>query len=133
MAIETFLNALPKYVKAGDKFRAPCPVHGGKDNNLMINERQDGSVRCYCFVCGATALPVADALSIARKECFPEDNGYKRPAFTREMQTTEAQDRLVVAMADAKPWDSLSLQDKRRVKLAKSRIESFEEMRARSE
>lgn len=133
MSIEAILHALPIFKNYGKKFRAPCPVHDGKDMNLMISERQDGSVGAYCFVCGANGLAVVDALGVDRKELFPADQDYERPVFTREMKITEAQDQLVVAMAEHRAWDSMSLQDKRRVKLAKSRLESFDEMRSRTE
>lgn len=133
MAIEAILNGLTNVVKSGKNWRAPCPVHDGKDRNLVVFDNADGSVGCYCHVCGATGLAVVDAISVPRKELWPADNGYERPVFTREMKITEAQDQLVAAMADNRPWDSLTLADKRRVRLAKSRLESFDEMRSRAE
>lgn len=132
MSIEVILNALPKYRKSGDKYRAPCPVHDGKDFNLMLSERSDGSVGAYCFVCGSTGLAVVDALSVDRKELFPPESDYQRPVITREMQTTYAQDQMIIAMCNAKPYDSLSLSDKRRLKLAKARVEGIEELMARA-
>lgn len=133
MAIEVILNALPIFKNYGKKFRAPCPVHDGKDMNLMISERDDGSVGAYCFVCGANGLAVCDALGVDRKELFPADQDYKKPVFTREMTTTYAQDLLIVSMADKRPYNTLTLADKRRLKLAKARIEGLEELKARSD
>lgn len=127
MAIEAILNALPKYRKNGDKYRAPCPHHGGKDMNLIISERDDGSVGCYCFVCHANGLQVCDALGVDRKELFAPDADWKPSGMSREMKVTYAQDLLVVAMGESRPRDSLSLEDKRRLKLAQARIEGIEQ------
>lgn len=131
MAIETILRALPIYKNYGKNFRAPCPVHDGKDMNLMLSERPDGSVGAHCFVCGANGLAVVDALSVDRKELFPPDDGYEPPRFSREMQITEAQDQLVIAMAENRPRESLSLEDKRRIKLAEARLEGIQEIKDR--
>ena len=133
MAIEAILHALPIFKNYGKKFRAPCPVHDGKDMNLMISERDDGSVGAHCFVCGANGLAVVDALGVDRNELFPTNLEYDRPVFTREMTITEAQDRLVLSMAEKRPRETLTLIDKRRIKLARSRVESFDEIRARAE
>jgi len=127
MAIEAILNALPIYKNYGNKFRAPCPVHDGKDMNLMISERSDGSVGAHCFVCGANGLAVVDALGVKRSELFPPDSEYKRQPVTNDMRATYAQDAMVVAMAEKMPEGSMSLVDKRRLKLAKARMEGFEQ------
>lgn len=131
MAIESILNALPIYKNYGKKYRAPCPVHDGKDMNLMISERADGSVGCHCFVCGANGLAVVDALGVNRDELFPPDSDYKTPIITREMQITYAQDSLVIAMAEKMPRSAMTLEDKRRLKLAQARREGIEQIKQR--
>jgi len=127
MAIEAILNALPKYKKYGKKFRAPCPVHDGKDFNMMISERSDGSVGAYCFVCGASGLSLVDALGVNRSELFPPDSEYQRQPVTKDMRDKYAQDALVVAMAEKVSFNDMSLADQRRVKLAKARMEGIEQ------
>ena len=132
MAVDVILNALPKIRSDGkSKWRAPCPVHDGKNLNLMISERPDGSVGCYCFVCGANGLAVVDALSVDRQELFAPDDGYERPAISREMLITEAQDKLVIAMAMNQKDSYMTLQDKRRLKLAKERLQGIEELKTK--
>lgn len=133
MAIDAILNALPIYKNYGNKYRAPCPVHDGKEMNLMISERSDGSVGCHCFVCGANGLAVVDALGVDRKELFPPDDGYKPQALTREMRITYGQDQLIVAMDERLPEEAKTLEDKRRIKLAKARIEGIEQLLQRSQ
>ena len=123
MAIEAILNALPIFKNYGKKFRAPCVVHDGKDFNLMISERSDGSVGCYCFVCHANGLDVVDALGLDRSELFPKDSDWKPSGMTREMKEAHTQDLMVVAMSENVSYESLSLADKRRIKLAKARLE----------
>lgn len=131
MSIEAILNALPVYKNYGKKFRAPCPVHDGKEMNLMISERTDGSVGAHCFVCGANGLAVVDALGVDRKELFPPDDGYRPQAMTREMRVTYGQDQLVIAMAERIPEEAMTLEDRRRLKLAKARVEGIESILAR--
>lgn len=127
MSIEVILNALPRYRQYGKKWRAPCPVHDGKDLNLMLSERSDGSVGGYCFVCGANAVDVADALGVDKKEVFAPDSEYKRPVISREMEQHEREDKLVIMMAEQNPPQTLA--DKRRVKLAHARLEGIQRLR----
>lgn len=130
MSIERVLNALPRYKQYGKKWRAPCPVHDGKDLNLMLSERSDGSVGGYCFVCGANAVDVALALGLDKKEVFSPDSEYRPPVITREMEQAEKEDKLVVMMSEASPPQTLA--DKRRVKLAHARLEGIQRLREKS-
>jgi hypothetical protein len=130
VSIESVLAALPRYKKFGNKYRAPCPVHNGKDLNLMLSERRDGSVGGYCFVCGCSAVDVADALGLNKDEVFAPDSDYKRPVISRDMQEKEVQDKLIVEMAKVSPPTTLA--DKRRVQLAHSRLQGIAEMRSRA-
>lgn len=128
MAVNVILEAIGKYKKVGQsKWRAPCPAHGGKDNNLMISEHADGKVGCHCFVCGANGLEVVRSLGLSSKELFPPDDGYERPIITQKMRDLEVQDKIVMAMAEA--GASMSLADRRRVRLAEARLASINKIR----
>ena len=132
MSIDVILNALDNTRKVGkDKYRAPCPVHNGTDRNLMISERRDGSVGAYCFVCGANGLDVVDSLMLNKSELFPPDSDYKAPVITKQMQSEEVQDKLVIAMSQKS--DNLTLADKRRIKLAEARLQGLAEIRSRAD
>ena len=125
MSIENILGSLDNVRKSGNsKWRAPCPVHKGKDRNLMISERSDGSVGCYCFVCGAGGPDVMQSLGLDLKEIFAPDSEYQRPVITKKMQEEEKMDRLVIEMAKVNP--PKTLEDTRRVQLAQARLEGIQ-------
>ena len=128
MSIETVLARLDRVRKSGtNKWRTPCLVHGGKDMNMIVSERSDGSVGAYCFVCGASAVDLADTIGLDRSEVFAPDSGYKPPVITRQMESEEKQDRMILAMAAVNP--PVTLADKRRVQLAHSRLEGIQAKR----
>ena len=130
MSVETILARLDRVRKSGaNKWRTPCLVHGGKDMNMIISERSDGSVGAYCFVCGCSAVDLADTLGLDRSEVFAPDSDYKAPVITKQMQSEEQQDRMIVAMAAVTP--PVTLADKRRVQLAHARLEGISELRSR--
>jgi hypothetical protein len=125
VSIENILGSLDNVRKSGNsKWRAPCPVHKGKDRNLMISERSDGSVGCYCFVCGAGGPDVMQSLGLDLKEIFAPDSEYQRPVITKKMQEEETMDRLVIEMAKVNP--PKTLEDTRRVQLAQARLEGIQ-------
>ena len=125
MSIDNILGSLDNVRQSGKaKWRAPCPVHKGKDRNLMISERSDGSVGCYCFVCGAGGLDVAESLGLPVSEIFAPDSKYERPVITKKMQEEEKMDRLVIEMAKVNP--PKTLEDTRRVQLAQARLEGIQ-------
>lgn len=128
MSIDTILNKFERVRKSGrNKWRVPCPVHGGKDFNMIISERSDGSVGAYCFVCGGSAVDVANHYGLDLKEIFAPDSDYKAPVITRQMLEDEQMDRMILAMAENTPPQTLA--DKRRVKMAQARLEGIEEKR----
>ena len=128
MTIETILNALPKIRPTGErKWRAPCPVHQGKDLNMMLSERNDGSVGVHCFVCGATGIEVVEALGLPVKELFAEDTDYKPPKINRHMREQALEDEMVLMIAN-NPNQKLTLEDKRRIRLARHRLAAISAM-----
>ena len=125
MPVDNILARLEKVKIAGqDKWRAVCPVHGGKNRNLMISERSDKSVGIHCFVCGATGLDLMDTLGMPVSEIFSPDSNYVRPVITRQMTQQRLEDDLVLSIAenDKAKGRKLSLDDKKRVRLARHRI-----------
>lgn len=122
MTVDSILNALPKTRPAGErKWRAPCPVHQGKDFNMMLSERSDGSVGVHCFVCGATGIEVVEALGLPVKELFAEDTSYQPPKINRKMREQAMEDEMVLMIA-SNPNQKLTLEDKRRIRLARHRL-----------
>lgn len=125
--LDNILGNLTKYKKVGEgKYRAPCPVHDGKDNNLMISESPDGKIGCHCFVCGANGLDVVGALGLSPAELFPPEDKYERPVVTKKMIEQLTQDKLIVMMYESDSG-SKSLADRRRYRQAKARIAGIEE------
>lgn len=128
MTVQTILNRLDKVRKTGtDKWRTPCPVHNGKDYNMSIRECSDGTVLAHCFVCGADGPALCDALGISKSEIFPPDSQYVRPVVTKKMQQEALEDEFVISIASQQR--KLTLEDKRRLRLAKARLEGIEQIK----
>lgn len=133
MSIHNILNRVDKVRKAGqDKWRIPCPVHNGKGYNMLISERPDGSVGAHCFSCGGNGIALCEALGLPVSELFPADSDYQRPVVTNKMKQQAEEDHAVLMIANASEerGQRLSLEDKRRVRLAKARLEGLEQLQA---
>lgn len=128
MTVQTILNRLDKVRNSGqDKWRIPCPVHNGKDFNMSIKECSDGTVLAHCFVCGADGPALCEALGLPLAEIFPPDNHYVRPVVTKKMQQEALEDEFVISIASQQR--KLTLEDKRRLRLAKARLEGIEQIK----
>tara|TARA_R110000782_G_scaffold242019_3_gene328529 strand:- start:243 stop:635 length:393 start_codon:yes stop_codon:yes gene_type:complete len=124
MTAQTILNKINKARNSGqDKWRVQCPVHNGKDFNMSIKECQDGTVLAHCFVCGADGPQLCEALGLPLSEIFPPDDNYVRPVITSRMKQQALEDEFVISIASQQP--KLTLEDKRRVRLAKCRLEGI--------
>jgi hypothetical protein len=128
MSVQTILNRLDKVRNSGqDKWRIPCPVHNGKDYNMSIKECADGTVLAHCFVCGADGPALCDALGLPKSEIFPPESRYIKPAITKKMQQEALEDEFVISIASQQR--KLTLEDKRRLRLAKARLEGIEQIK----
>lgn len=133
MTAQAILNHCDKVRNAGqDKWRIPCPSHGGKGFNMMISERSDGSVGAHCFVCGANGVDLIESLNLPMKELFAPDSEYQRPLVTKKMQTQAQEDEavLMIAKGYSERGERMTLEDKRRVRLAKARLEGIQQLQA---
>jgi len=128
MTVQTILNHFDKVRNSGqDKWRVPCPVHNGKDYNMSIKECSDGTVLAHCFVCGADGPKLVEALGLSMSEIFPPNQDYIRPVLTKKMQQEALEDEIVLSIANQSR--TLSLDDKRRVRLAKARLEGIQQIK----
>lgn len=128
MTAETILNRFNKVRNAGqDKWRVPCPVHNGKGFNMSIKKCSDGTVLAHCFVCGADGPQLVESLGLPLSEIFPPDQEYIRPVFTKKMQQEALEDEIVLSIASE--TRTLSLADKRRIRLAKARLEGIDQIK----
>lgn len=128
MTVETILNQFAKVRNSGqDKWRVPCPVHDGKGFNMSIKECSDGTVLAHCFVCGADGPALCQSLGLPLSEIFPPDREYVRPVFTKKMQQEALEDEIVLSIASE--TRKLTLDDKRRIRLAKARLEGIDQIR----
>ena len=125
--LKTILERLPKSRPSGQgKYRAPCPVHEGKDFNLMLSEDPTGKVGCHCFVCGANGIAVVEALGLPVAELFPPDDGYVQPVITGRMREEKLVDQIFCDIYERDSESrSMTLEEKRRYRKAKARIEGF--------
>lgn len=134
MALAVILAALPKSRPAGQgKYRAPCPVHQGKDFNLMLSEDATGKVGCHCFVCGANGLAVVDALGLSTSELFPPDDGYVRPVYTEKMKHQKIEDSMYQSIFnDEKQKRPMTLEERRRNRKAEARLKGIQMIQEKS-
>lgn len=134
MALAKILDSLPKSRPAGQgKYRAPCPVHNGKDFNLMLSEDASGKVGCHCFVCGANGLAVVEALGLSTSELFPPEDGYVRPMVTEKMKSQKIEDSIYQSIyADESKNRRMTLEERRRNRKAEARLEGIRQMQERS-
>jgi len=128
MTVQTILSHFDKVRNSGqDKWRVPCPVHNGKDYNMSIKECSDGTVLAHCFVCGADGPKLVEALGLSMSDIFPPNQDYIRPVLTKKMQQEALEDEIVLSIANQSR--TLSLEDKRRVRLAKARLEGIQQIK----
>ena len=125
--LTTILERLRKSRPSGQgKYRAPCPVHEGKDFNLMLSEDPTGKVGCHCFVCGANGIAVVEALGLPVAELFPPNDGYVQPVITGRMREEKLQDQIFCDIYDRESESrTMTLEEKRRYRKAKARIEGL--------
>ena len=128
MSVETILSRLDKLRNAGEgSWRSPCPVHVGKNFNMSIKECSDGTVIAHCFVCGANGIQLAEALGLPKSELFPAGNEYARPVVSKKMEQQAFEDKMVLDIANT--TERLTLSDKRRIRLAKARLEGIQKLK----
>jgi hypothetical protein len=60
-------------------------------------------------------------------EIFPPNQDYIRPVLTKKMQQEALEDEIVLSIANQSR--TLSLEDKRRVRLAKARLEGIQQIK----
>lgn len=110
----------------GNKWVARCPVHNDKDFALDINQLEDGSVIAHCHACHANGLDLYQSLGLDLDELF---GGKQRefPLIPHSIKETYQLDRIVIAIynADKAASKHITLEDKRRYKLAVSRREGI--------
>ncbi len=125
--VEEILDKLDKVRSTGkDKWTACCPVHGDKRPSMSIAEK-DGRVLCHCFSCGANGLDVVEALGLPKSVLFQKE--LPRGHIPKKLKEEVSVDRLVIEGAKQmeKNGKPLSYNDFKRLRLAKSRIEAYEE------
>ncbi len=113
--------------KGRDKYVALCPVHSEKTPSLNIKMADDGSVLAHCFGCGANGYEVYKALGLDLEELF---GGKKLESdyVPNEIRDTYNLDKIVAMIYECmvKKNQYISLKDKRRYRVAVSRIEGLE-------
>lgn len=125
--VEELLDRLEKVRSTGkDKWTACCPVHGDKRPSMSIAEK-DGRVLCHCFSCGANGLDVVEALGLPKSVLFEKE--LPKGHIPKKLKDEVAVDRFVIEGAKQmeKNGKPLSYNDFKRLRLAKSRIEAYEE------
>jgi uncharacterized C2H2 Zn-finger protein len=108
----------------GKSYRAACPVHDGRDRNLLVTERPDGSWFCKCFVCGAVTRDVKDALRLSWSDINPEykcDN-QSRPVY-KGGKDQRMKDKYLIQICELNGFSTHT--DKIAYQKAKARLQVF--------
>ena len=126
--VEELLDRLEKVRSTGkDKWKACCPVHGDRNPSMDIEDK-DGKVLVHCKACNANGLEVVQALGLSPSVLFekPIEQGY----IPKRLKDEVSVDRFVIEGAKQmeKTGKPLSYNDFKRLRLAKSRIEAYEEL-----
>ena len=125
--IDDFLNRLDKVRRAGKDYYAICPVgsHSGKNRTLSLTVKND-VVMGKCFSCGATTREVADALGLNVSHINPhwQPSTEKRalPKYTKDQRKLDV---YFIEIVDNQGWDNTLLSDKHKYRLAKKRLEQW--------
>jgi len=124
------LAALGDNVKVqGSKWIAKCPVHGDKDFAMIISQRPDSSVGAHCFACDANGLDLYNALGLNLDELFGGKKLEKRdkPYLPNHLKDQFLIDKICIDInkVDIDAGKTISLADKRRVRLAIARIDGI--------
>jgi phage/plasmid primase-like uncharacterized protein len=83
MTFDEAVAALPAGRLEGDRYRAPCPAHGGRDRNLSVwpDENGDACFKCWSHGCSTRAIVAALAITSTRKRYASASN---KPNLTNE-------------------------------------------------
>ena len=121
MKIEQILQKLDSVKKAGQGYRAKCPVHGSKGQTLSITQKDGDYIVANCFSCGANGPELVEAIDLPVSILFPDD-GYIPPMVTNKMRSENIFDGIVQQLSD----QAESLEDTRLVNKARERSKGFE-------
>ena len=70
--LENLLNRLENVQKRGERYRAKCPAHGGKNTGtLSVSETNEGKILIKCWV-GCSAQEVLSSIGLEMSDLFPE-------------------------------------------------------------
>ena len=125
--IDDFLNRLDKVRRAGKDYYAICPVgsHSGKNRTLSLTVKND-VVMGKCFSCGATTREVADALGLGVSHINPHWSPNKdRPVLPKYSKDRRIMDVYIIEMVEAINWDDVALKDKQSYRMAKKRLNQW--------
>ena len=125
--VEELLDRLEKVRSTGkDKWKACCPVHGDRNPSMDIEDK-DGKVLVHCKACNANGLEVVQALGLPVSVLFEKE--LPKGHIPKKLKEEVSVDRLVIEGAKQmeKNGKPLSYNDFKRLRLAKSRIEAYEE------
>ena len=106
-----------------DKWTIRCPVHGDKDYAMSVRLNDDGSVVAHCFSCGANGYELYTQLGADLNELFGKPLERSSDFVPQKTRDNLLHERLVEAIANEQ--SSLSFYDKKRLRLARARIEGI--------
>ena len=71
VTIDQFVTLLENVHRSGNGYKAACPHHGGKDANLAIWTRDDGTIGTKCYSHGCDRKDVIEATGHTLADILP--------------------------------------------------------------
>ncbi len=96
--IETLLSRVDAKPTGTDRWRAACPVCGGRNQSTMsIGVGDNGAALLRCFKSECAVDQIAGALGLELSDLFPPKDSHARPLERRRMLTARQALDLLVA------------------------------------
>jgi hypothetical protein len=115
--LDDFVMRLDNVRKTGHSYRAACPVHNGKDRNLLVNMK-NGEVFAHCFVCHANTFEVAKELGVKGDNI----NQLPIPRYSKDQRTF---DRYMIEICEKEGLDNMRYSDRKKYRECKMRMDNF--------
>ena len=128
--LSEILERLDRVRKNGDRYRAICPVHDGKNPTALSLKEEDGKVLIHCHVCLAKGPDVVQAIGLTDAALFrdpPQRTGGKS-YFSREQKGLAQEDAFFIEIYETQlaKGHQPSRKEFRRYRLSLQRVKILE-------
>jgi hypothetical protein len=122
------LDRLDKVRRNGDRYRAICPVHDGKNPTALSLAEEDGKVLIHCHVCLAKGPEVVRAIGLTDAALFRDAPTGGKGYFSREQKGLAQEDAFFIQIYETQlaKGHQPSRKEFRRYRLSLQRVKILE-------